>query len=111
MATTKKSTESETAPSKTSPKKATAKTSTASVKDTSKPVKKAAVKKTVAKDDTAKKTSTKKSGAVVPEFSPGERYKMIEIAAYYIAEKNNFSGNAAEYWVLAEREISQKYPK
>ncbi len=110
MATTKKSTESETAPSKTSPKKATAKTSTASVK-AAKPVKKAAVKKTVAKDDTAKKTSTKKSGAALPEFSPGERYKMIEIAAYYIAEKNNFSGNAAEYWVLAEREISQKYPK
>lgn len=106
MATTKKSTESETAPSKTSPKKATAKTTTASVKDAAKPVKKAAVKK-----ETAKKVSTKKSSAAVPTFSPGERYKMIEIAAYYIAEKNNFSGNAAEYWVLAEREISQKYPK
>jgi hypothetical protein len=36
---------------------------------------------------------------------------MIEVAAYYIAEKHHFSGNTADYWIQAEQEINAKYPK
>jgi Protein of unknown function (DUF2934) len=92
MATTKQSTEAKTTTKAAKPK-----------------VTKAATKSTPAKKTaTPKKTS---KAAKTAEISPSERYKMIEVAAYYIAEKNNFSGNAAEYWVMAEREISLKYPK
>lgn len=87
MATTKKTTET-----KAVPKKAASSTKTD------------APNKTAASKKSAQSVS-------VNEISLGERYRMIEVAAYYIAEKNNFSGNAAEYWVLAEREISAKYPK
>lgn len=37
-----------------------------------------------------------------------ERYKMIEVAAYYLAEQNNFQGHAAEYWKEAEKMIDSK---
>jgi hypothetical protein len=40
-----------------------------------------------------------------------ERYKMIEVAAYYIAEKNGFAGHAADYWIAAEKEIDKKLAK
>ncbi len=36
---------------------------------------------------------------------------MIEVAAYYIAEKHGFAGSAVDYWVQAEIEINAKYPK
>jgi len=65
--------------------------------------------KAAPKKAAAPKKTTKTSKSV--EIAPSERYKMIEVAAYYIAEKNNFAGNAAEYWIMAEREISLKYPK
>lgn len=57
-------------------------------------------------------TSTKKTSTAKPA-KPGapERYRMIEVAAYYIAEKNGFAGNTADYWVQAEIEINAKYPK
>lgn len=96
MATTKKSTETK-AETKAAPKKAAPKKTATTVK-TDAP-------KTAA---TAKKTAKPGNASSI---APSERYKMIEVAAYYIAEKNSFSGNAAEYWVMAEREISTKYPK
>jgi len=61
---------------------------------------------------TEKKTSTRKSAA--PSVaSPGkilmsaeERYRMVEVAAYYLAERNKFAGNPVEYWTQAEAQIS-----
>lgn len=93
MATAKKASEE-----KAKPKKAAA-------KPTDK-VKKTATAKPKA-STTSKKTSTAKAA------KPGapERYRMIEVAAYYIAEKHGFAGSAADYWVQAEIEINAKYPK
>ena len=94
MATAKKASEE-----KAKPKKATAK-----------PADK--VKKTVAAKPKASTASKKNSTVKTAKAgAPEQRYRMIEVAAYYIAEKNGFSGNAADYWVQAEIEINAKYPK
>jgi hypothetical protein len=39
--------------------------------------------------------------------SPEERYRMTEVAAYFIAEHDNFDGNPIEYWQAAESQISR----
>jgi Protein of unknown function (DUF2934) len=72
--------------------------------------KKAAPKKaatSTTKKVAVKKVSTPKSGSV----SGFERYKMIEVAAYYMAEKKGFAGNSTDYWVAAEKEINKKLLK
>lgn len=33
---------------------------------------------------------------------------MVEVAAYYIAEHNHFHGNAIDFWVAAEAEVSKQ---
>ena len=38
--------------------------------------------------------------------SPEERYRMVQSAAYFIAEKDGFQGRDTDYWVRAEREIA-----
>ena len=61
-----------------------------------------------------KKSPAKKAApkAVVaskkPALSPEQRYKMIEEAAYYVAERHGFSGDSAYFWSLAEAEINAK---
>ena len=90
MATTKASPKTKSAP-KTAAKKA--------------PSNKVAAPKKVAPKKTAvKKASTKKTS----DMSGFERYKMIEVAAYYMAEKSGFAGNAADYWIAAEIVINKK---
>ena len=73
---------------------------------TKSPVKKTAtVKKPAAKKPAAtKKTSTAKTLKISAE----EHYKMIEVAAYYIAENNNFQGSTIDFWIAAEEEVSKK---
>jgi len=34
-----------------------------------------------------------------------ERYRMVQEAAYFIAEKHGFGGADMEYWLAAEAEI------
>ncbi len=51
-----------------------------------------------------KKVATKKS---LPAISAEERYRMVQDAAYYIAEKNHFTGDARGYWIAAEIEIEE----
>ena len=63
---------------------------------------KAAAKKTVAK------AAPKAAAAKKPAVSPEQRYKMIEEAAYYIAERHGFNGDSAYFWSLAEAEINTK---
>ena len=52
--------------------------------------------------------------AVVPtpsaakSVSAAERLKMVEIAAYVLAEKNNFRGDAKTFWLQAEEEVDAK---
>lgn len=92
---------------KTAPKTAEKKLATAKVVAPKKVApKKAAPKKTESKKAPAKKASKKSS-----DISGFERYKMIEVAAYYMAEKNGFAGHAADYWIAAEKEIDKKLAK
>ncbi len=88
-------------------KSCTAKTTTAKKTAPKKvDVKKAPTDKTVA----AKKTVTKKPAAKkTSQPSPEALYKMTEVAAYYIAQNNDFSGNPSDYWIAAEAQISALY--
>lgn len=73
---------------------------------------KTAAKAPAAKTATAKKTttSTKKPAAKrtkATDITPEHRYRMIEVAAYYLAEKDGFAGSPVEYWIAAEQQISK----
>ena len=81
----------------------TKKPASKTVKKEAAPAKKSATKKPAIKKTAAKKPATPKARKISAE----ERYKMVEIAAYYIAEHNNFKGNAIDFWVAAEEEISK----
>lgn len=63
--------------------------------------KKTAEKKTTAKKAAAPKKTTTKARKIGAE----ERYRMIEVAAYYLAENNNFQGTTLDYWVAAEMQV------
>ena len=67
---------------------------------------KAAAKKTVAK--VAPKAAAPAAASKKPAVNPEQRYKMIEEAAYYIAERHGFNGDSAYFWSLAEAEINAK---
>lgn len=80
----------------------TAASETAAPKKTKAAASTAEKKPAAAKPATAKKVANPKatkSGSV----SSFERYKMIEVAAYYLAEKNGFAGSSVEYWTQAEQ--------
>ena len=64
---------------------------------------KAAAKKPVVKAAAPSAPAPKK-----PVISPEQRYKMIEEAAYYIAERHGFNGDSAYFWSLAEAEINAR---
>ena len=53
------------------------------------------------------KTAAPQQADMPRELSAEERYRMTEVAAYFMAERNNFSGNPVEYWQAAESQISQ----
>lgn len=53
----------------------------------------------------ARKRAVRKTAAV-SAIDEVERYRMIERAAYFIAERHGFTGNSAfDDWIQAEREI------
>lgn len=72
------------------------------------PAKKAAPKAVAAKKPAAKAAPKAVVAPKTPAPSPEQRYKMIEEAAYYIAERHGFSGDSAYFWSLAEAEINAK---
>lgn len=45
---------------------------------------------------------------VTPKWTPGpeERYRMVQQAAYFIAERNGFNGNPMDFWSAAEAQIA-----
>ena len=43
-----------------------------------------------------------------PAPTPEERYRMVETAAYFIAEQHGFQGRSDEHWSAAERAIAAK---
>ncbi len=54
---------------------------------------------------TRAQTAGKKTAAPALTPTPEERYKMIQDAAYFMAEKSGFLGGAMDYWMAAEIEI------
>ena len=54
----------------------------------------------------AAKKSAKAQAAAQP--SAQERYRMVETAAYYIAERSGFQGCTTDHWAAAEIEIAKK---
>ena len=106
MADTKTKTASKAAPKKTAaakPKPAAAKKTVANAALADAPAKTA--------KPAAKRATTKKSASTA--WNPGheERYNMIQVAAYYLAERDNFSGSPVEYWIAAEAQVSSMLPK
>ena len=74
------------------------------VKKTSAAAKPAAAKKVaVAKKPAAKKPAASKPNKIGAE----ERYRMVEVAAYFMAERNKFAGNPVGYWTVAEAQIKK----
>lgn len=70
-----------------------------------KPAKKAAPAK---KPAAAKKAAAPKKASAKPnKISPEERYRMVEVAAYFLAERSAFAGNPVSYWTAAEAQISK----
>jgi hypothetical protein len=57
-----------------------------------------------------KKATVKKASAAKSEVkarpTPEERYRMVQTAAYFIAERNGFQGYPADHWLQAELEIA-----
>ncbi len=85
---------------------ATTKSTETTGKKTS-PAKKAA-SKTAAPKATAKSAAPRKKAAKSSVITSEERYRMIETAAYYIAEKNGFNTNHMDHWLAAELEVDAK---
>jgi len=88
---------------KTTVKKAAAKSSKAAGIVTGKSPIKAKAKKPT--NSSAKPVSARKMPA---KPTPEERYRMVEMTAYFIAERNGFQGDSTEHWAAAEREIAAK---
>lgn len=103
-----------TAAQKAAPKKTTAtKAAPAKKAATPKaPAKTAAPAKAAVKPAAAKKAPAAKKTAKAA-WNPGneERYNMIQVAAYYLAERDHFAGNPLGYWTAAEAQISSMLPK
>ena len=100
---------------KTAVKKPAAKKTVAAVvepKKTKVPaVKKAPEKKAAATKAPETKVATTKAKPAatrktVAKPTPEERYRMVETAAYFIAEQHGFQGRSDEHWAAAEREIA-----
>ncbi len=88
-------------------------TETRDAETTAKPKKATAKPKTAAKASAEKKpaTSTRKPAAKktnAAAVNPEHHYRMVEVAAYYLAEKDGFTGNPVDYWIAAELQISKK---
>lgn len=57
---------------------------------------------------TAAGRAAKSTPKTAAKPTPEERYRMVETAAYFIAEQHGFQGRSDEHWAAAEREIAAK---
>jgi len=83
-------------------KKATSKTA---AKPKASPAKTAATAKKPAATKTKAKPAAKKAKTNTSDLQ--QQYKMVEVAAYFIAERDGFAGNPVDYWIAAEMEIKK----
>jgi hypothetical protein len=65
--------------------------------------------KTTASSTTGKKQPAKKTGNSGSAIADEQRYRMVQEAAYFIAEKAGFKGDNLQYWLSAEKEIGKKF--
>jgi hypothetical protein len=71
-----------------------------------------ATKPVAAKAPAKKPAAAKKADAPkAHKISPEERYRMVEVAAYFLAERNAFGGSPVEYWTAAEIQIAKLLKK
>ena len=93
-------------------KVATKKTAAPAAKKAAAPVAKKAAAPVADKKTPVKKAATASSKPAAKKMmakpTPEERYRMVQTAAYFIAERNGFSGCSADHWVAAELEIAGK---
>lgn len=107
MATSKSTTAKKPAAKKTtaSTGKASAKIATAKRPATA-ANKPAAIRPQTAEKERSQPTgSPRKTAAPAPAPTAEQRYKMIQDAAYFMAEKSGFLGGTIDYWMAAEIEI------
>jgi len=64
--------------------------------------------KTAASSTTGKKQPAKKTGNPGSTVADEQRYRMVQEAAYFIAENAGFKGDNLQYWLTAEKEIGKK---
>lgn len=94
-------------------KKATTKPDKAKTPAVRKETSSAAEKKSPARKSPVKRAAPPKTKPTqidkpVTIPTPEERYRMVETAAYFIAEQHGFQGHADEHWAAAEREIAAR---
>lgn len=73
--------------------------------------KKPAAKQTTNTRTVTAKTADSKFTGKKPRpaaVSPASRVQMIEVAAYYIAEKHGFDQQHMDHWLAAEQEIDRQ---
>ena len=90
------------------PAKKTTTKKTAAAKKT--PAKKAPAKPAATKKAASKKTASRKAPARKSKkqaLSPEERFRQIQEAAYYIAEKSNWTRDPTACWIEAEALIAR----
>ena len=67
---------------------------------------------TASKPKAVKKSPAIKASTIKPvKISAAERYRMVETAAYFIAERHDFTGNSTDYWITAEAQIKKMLAK
>ena len=97
-------------PKKAAVKKVATAATKAKPKSTSSAVAKKAVAPAVKKTAPVKNAAATKTGAATKRTmtrpAPEERYRMVQTAAYFIAERNGFGGNSIDHWAAAEVEIA-----
>lgn len=64
-----------------------------------------------AKPAAASKAKNKPKNKPKNILSPEERYRMVQMAAYFIAERHGFQGRSDAHWAAAEQEIANKLDK
>jgi phosphoribosyl-dephospho-CoA transferase len=77
----------------------------AAKKETTATKKASTAKTSTPKTTAAKKPAAKKTKAATSDLE--QRYKLIELAAYYIAEKDGFAASPVDYWIAAELQFSK----
>lgn len=98
------------APQKAAAKKpalATAKPERAITPAAKKPIVPVSAKKAPAQKAVASSTRAA-AKKIVALPTAEERYRMVQTAAYFIAERNGFCGSPADHWAAAEREIAKR---